>query len=417
MDIAPPGPGVIIEEITDADAAITTIGTFFDFGYYGIDYDQISVCSNGFVAVGVSDYRFGDNSPIPSTHGPPNMIAAFWDDLDPSAGGDICKWFDVPNHRWIIQFDEVLHWGSTDSETFQIIIMDPAYHPTPTGDAPLLVQYENVSAPGQCTVGIEDLYQTDGLECLFDGLYGTGVAPIAAGSAILFTTQPPSDPMVPWLVLGNVVLDDAAGGNGDGKPQPGETVTLTLKFSNDGGSGAEDVSVLLSSAEASLSVADSTAAIPNIPAGGSGSTSDSLTFVVSESISDTVATLWAQVTANGGTYTGTARIDIRIDLTGTGIENDPIASVFALRPGYPNPFAANTRLQLTLPATERVVARVYNPAGRLVKTLVDSKLPAGVHLVPWDGTNERGNRVPAGVYFVSAEAGADRALRKVVLLR
>jgi flagellar hook assembly protein FlgD len=52
-----------------------------------------------------------------------------------------------------------------------------------------------------------------------------------------------------------------------------------------------------------------------------------------------------------------------------------------------------------------------------VKTLVDTRLPAGEHFVPWDGTDERGNRVASGVYFVSAEAGADRASRKVVLLR
>ncbi len=417
VDIAPPGPGVIIEEITNADAATTTVGTFFDFGYYGVDYDQVSICSNGFVAVGLSDYRFGDNSPIPDTHGPPNMIAPFWDDLDPSAGGDIYKWFDVPNHRWIIQFDEVLHWGSTDSETFQVIIMDPAYYPTPTGDCPILIQYETVTAPDQCTVGIENLYQTDGLECLYDGSYGTSVAPIAAGSAILFTTVPPSDPMVPWLVLGDVVFDDAGGGNGDGKPRPGETITLALEFSNNGGGDAEDVSVLLSSGETVLSVVDSTATMPDIPAGSSGSNSDPLTFVVSETVGDTVATLWARVTANGGAYTGAGRIDVHIDLTATGIEDDPVASVFSLRPGRPNPFAADTRLQLTLPTRERVVARVYSPAGRLVKTLIDSALPAGEHFVPWDGTDERGNRVASGVYFISAEAGVDRAARKVVLLR
>ena len=417
VDIVPPGPGTIVGEITNADAATTTVGTFFNFGYYGVDYNQISICSNGFVAVGVTDYRFGDNSPIPDTHGPPNMIAPFWDDLDPSAGGDIYKWFDVPNHRWIIQFDEVLHWGSTDSETFQIIIMDPGYYPTPTGDAPILFQYENVSAPDQCTVGIENLYQTDGLECLCNGAYGTGVAPIRAGSAILFTTVPPSDPAVAWLVLGDVVFDDAAGGNADGKAQPGETVTLALEFNNDGGADAENISVLLSSAESALSVVDSTSAVPNIPTGGSQSNSDPLTFLVNESISDTVATLWARVTANGGAYTGAGRIDVHIDLTSTGIGDDPVPSVFSLRPGRPNPFAADTRLQLTLPTSERVVARVYNLAGCLVKTLVDAPLAAGEHFVPWDGTDESGKRVASGVYFVKLMAGTDRASRKVVLLK
>ena len=416
-DIAPPGPGNIISAITDEDAGVTTMGVFFPIRYYGSSYSLISVNSNGFLAAGATDYRFGDNSPIPDTHGPPNMIAPFWDDLDPSAGGDIYSWMDFANHRLIFQFDEVPIWSTSNTQTFQVIFYDENYYPTPTNDTQIKFQYQTVSMPYGCTVGIENLLQNDGIQWLNDSVYSPHAAPVEDGAAILFTTVQPSDPDVTWLVLTDSSIDDSSGGNGDGLAQIGETIELTVEFSSEGGTSAEDVSVLLSSAETSLSMVDSTATIPNIPAGGSRSNSDPLTFVVTQAVSDTVATLWVQVTANGGTYTGAGRIDVRIDMTGTGIADDPVASVFALRPGYPNPFAADTRLQLTLPTAERVVARVYNPAGRLVKTLVDSKLPAGEHLVPWDGTNERGNRVPAGVYFVKLEAGADEALRKVVLLR
>jgi len=143
---------------------------------------------------------------------------------------------------------------------------------------------------------------------------------------------------------------------------------------------------------------------------------DPLTFEVAQAAADTLVTLWAEVTANGGEYTGAGRIDVRVDMTGTGIA-DIVGSVFSLRPGHPNPFAGDTRMQLTLPSAGRVVARVYNPAGRLVKTLVDAPLPAGEHFVPWDGTDERGMRVASGVYFVRLEAGSDRASRKVVLLK
>ena len=57
--------------------------------YYDEVYTTVSVNSNGFLAMGTCDYRFGDNSSIPDGHGPPAMIAPFWDDLDPSAGGDL----------------------------------------------------------------------------------------------------------------------------------------------------------------------------------------------------------------------------------------------------------------------------------------------------------------------------------------
>ncbi len=416
-DIAPPGPGNIISAITDEDAGVTTMGMFFDIRYYGTPYELITVNSNGFLAAGATDYRFGDNSPIPDMHGPPNMIAPFWDDLDPSAGGDIYSWMDFANHRLIFQFDEVPIWGTSNTQTFQVIFYDENYYPTPTNDTQIKFQYQTVSMPYGCTVGIENLLQSDGIQWLNDSVYSPHAAPVEDGAAILFTTVQPSDPEVTWLVLSDSSIDDSSGGNGDGIAQSGETIELMVEFSSEGGTSAEGVTVLLSSAETTLSMVDSTAAIPDIPAGGSGSNSDPLTFVVSETVTDSVATLWARVSANGGAYTGAGRIDIHIDLTSTGIEDDPVASVFNLRPGYPNPFAADTRLQLTLPAAERVVARVYSPAGRLVKTLVDTQLPAGEHFVPWDGTDERGNRVASGVYFVFAEAGADRASRKVVLLR
>jgi hypothetical protein len=417
FDIAPPGPGNIISAITDEDAGVTTMGMFFDIRYYGTPYDLITVNSNGFLAAGATDYRFGDNSPIPDTHGPPNMIAPFWDDLDPSAGGDIYSWMDFANHRLIFQFDEVPIWGTSNTQTFQVIFYDENYYPTPTDDTQIKFQYQTVSMPYGCTVGIENLLQDDGIQWLNNSVYSPHAAPVEDGAAILFTTVQPSDPDVTWLVLTDSSINDCAGGNGDGIAQSGETIELMVEFSSEGGTSAEDVTVLLSSGETTVSMVDSTAAIPDIPAGGSRQNSDALTFVVSETVSDSVATLWARVSANGGAYTGAGRIDIHIDLTSTGIEDDPVTSVFNLRPGYPNPFAADTRLQLTLPAPERVVARVYSPAGRLVKTLVDAPLPAGEHLVPWDGTDERGNHVASGVYFVRLEAGADRASRKVVLLK
>jgi len=418
FDIAPPGPGTIITEITDADAATALLGFFFDFPYYGTTYTEMSACSNGFVAMGLTDYRFGDNSSIPDAHGPPNMIAPFWDDLDPSAGGDIYRFLDAANHRYIVQFDEVRHWDSPDAETFQVILLNPAYYPTPTGDGMILIQYEDVSDPSLCTVGIENLIQTKGIEWVYNGNYGPGTAPITDGTAILFTTIAPEDPDVPWLVAGDVVIDDSAGGNGDGLLQPGESVSLTLELMNEGGQGAASVSVVLSSDEGVLSVVDSTAAFPDVPSGGSSqNTGDPFTLTVSEAVPDTVATLWAHVTANGGNYTSVARLDLHIDLTATGVEHGETPAVFRFRPAYPNPFADDTRMTLALPSPERVTVRIYSANGRLVRTLVDAPLEAGRHVIPWDGADRSGSRVASGVYFVRVEAGAESASAKVVYLR
>lgn len=416
-DIAPPGPGSLITEITDEDAAIVTMSTMFSVKYYGEVYTNVSINSNGFFAMGTCDYRFGDNSEIPDVHGPPAMIAPFWDDLDPSASGEIYRWFDFAGKRWIYQFDEVVRWGTDEAQTFQVIILNQAYYPTPTGDAMILIQYETVSNPTECTVGIESHTQTDGIEWLYNGNYSPQALPLEGGMAILFTTIPPGVPDIPWLVLSGTTIDDSAGGNGDGVVQPGETVSLVLDVRNDGGRDALGPSVVLSSGESTVSVIDSTSLIPDVPAGGSAQNADALVCTFSETIDDTVATLWAAFEANGGAYTTTARFDIRIDLSGTGVQDDPVPTVFSLSPCHPNPFTQGATMRLALPVPERVTVRIYDPAGRLVRTLVDRPMPAGEHRLAWDGTDGSGRRVASGVYFVRAEAGRQVGSRKVVLLR
>ena len=54
--------------------------------------------------------------------------------------------------------------------------------------------------------------------------YAPQALPLAGGMAILFTTVPPGEPDIPWLVLDATTIDDSVGGNGDGVVQPGETV-------------------------------------------------------------------------------------------------------------------------------------------------------------------------------------------------
>jgi hypothetical protein len=233
--------------------------------------------------------------------------------------------------------------------------------------------------------------------------------------AILFTTVPPGEPEIPWLVLEATTIDDASGGNGDGIVQPGETVSLVLDVRNNGGQDAVAPAVALSCSEGEVSVIDGESALPDIPAGGAGQTSDALVCAFSDAATDSVATFWVAIEANGGAYTTTARFDVRIDLSGTGVESAP--SRFAFSRCYPNPFAAGSAMMLALPSSERVTVRIYDPAGRLVRTLADKQMPAGEHRFVWDGTDSSGRNVASGVYFVRAVAGGKEGMRKVVLLR
>jgi hypothetical protein len=344
------------------------------------------------------------------------MIAPFWDDIDPQAGGDVYKWTDTVNHRFIIQYDDVPRWNTNNIETFQIVLLNPAYYPTPTGDGQILFIYKTVTDAGSCTVGIENPGQTDGVEYLYEGSYDSHAAPLAGNLAIRLTTVAPVVPNLPWLTLDALIVDDHATGNGNGLAEPGETFALTLGLDNGGASAATGVSGVLTTEESGVGIIDGSATFTNIPAGGSGSNAGS-PFVValSSAVTDTVVTLWAAVQANGGAYSVPVRCELHVHLPATGVDDTPLA--FSVRTSCPNPFTETTSLALALPAPSPVTLSVYNTAGRLVRDLDHGILAAGTHLLRWDGRDDGGRRVASGVYFLRVTAGERTEDRKAVLLR
>ncbi|HYW68805.1 MAG TPA: FlgD immunoglobulin-like domain containing protein, partial [bacterium] len=98
-------------------------------------------------------------------------------------------------------------------------------------------------------------------------------------------------------------------------------------------------------------------------------------------------------------------------------QEEPAGSTVQLSPGYPNPFGSEARLGFSIPAEDRVRIGVFAPSGRLVKTLVDGRLPAGRHSAVWDGTTSDGLLCSSGVYMCRLDAGAETVSTKLVLLR
>jgi flagellar hook assembly protein FlgD len=60
---------------------------------------------------------------------------------------------------------------------------------------------------------------------------------------------------------------------------------------------------------------------------------------------------------------------------------------------------------------------VYDVSGRLVRRLVDGERGAGTEAAVWNGTDESGTRLGAGVYFVRLAGPGLRETRRVILLR
>jgi hypothetical protein len=96
---------------------------------------------------------------------------------------------------------------------------------------------------------------------------------------------------------------------------------------------------------------------------------------------------------------------------------DVPANATALRGASPNPFNPRTDIHFELARAGRAQLSVFDPRGRLVRVLADADLPAGSHVVTWDGTDATGRLAASGVYFLRLEAAGVTDVGKVMLMK
>ena len=94
---------------------------------------------------------------------------------------------------------------------------------------------------------------------------------------------------------------------------------------------------------------------------------------------------------------------------------DPTPGEASVR-AFPNPFRPSVSIRFSMPAAQSVSVSVVDALGRDVKRVADGWMSAGPHEMKWDGRDERGSRVAAGVYFLRVSRAGDIATRRVVLL-
>jgi len=105
----------------------------------------------------------------------------------------------------------------------------------------------------------------------------------------------------------------------------------------------------------------------------------------------------------------------RIPLT-SAVDSGYLPEKFVLEQNYPNPFNPVTRARFSLPEAAAVTARIVNPLGQTVRSLEDRFLSAGTHGLQWDGRNDAGEPVSAGLYLLIVNAGAQSRTIKMVKL-
>jgi len=98
-----------------------------------------------------------------------------------------------------------------------------------------------------------------------------------------------------------------------------------------------------------------------------------------------------------------------------------IPAEFDLLAGYPNPIssagATPTQIVFRLPVRAEVQLQVYNIFGQRVRELLRAAREPGEHRFMWDGTDDNGQTVTAGVYILRLRAGRFSISRRMTVLR
>ena len=183
-------------ELNLSDDSFAEVSLPFDFLFYGEEKNTVKISSNGYLTFGSNGTDF-TNDPIPDANGPNDLIAPFWDDLNPSAGGSIYHYYDASEDQFIIQYQDVPRFSNEGSLTFQAIL---------DSDGSILFQYDDLNATlDSATIGIEDATGGNGLQVAYNETYvaddlAVSIIPVPPGSQ---TVELDSGEIVTEINFGN----------------------------------------------------------------------------------------------------------------------------------------------------------------------------------------------------------------------
>ena len=111
---------------------------------------------------------------------------------------------------------------------------------------------------------------------------------------------------------------------------------------------------------------------------------------------------------------------ILVQVTAHGIEEPSDtnkAIVYSLSQNFPNPFSKRTVINYSIASKGDVRLWIYDISGRLVRKFWEENKNPGHYKVMWDGRNELGEKVPAGIYFTRLHSGGFNKTKKMILVQ
>ncbi len=145
------------------DEGYAQINLPFPVKFYGELQDQITVTTNGLISFdGSFNGTTFSNQAIPVASAPNGVVAAFWDDLDGRAGGEI--YTQQLGDQFVVQWHNWGHYPQgAENMIFQIVLVRES--------ANIFLVYEHVVDESSSTFGIENMDGTAGLEIAYNQTY------------------------------------------------------------------------------------------------------------------------------------------------------------------------------------------------------------------------------------------------------
>ncbi|MBZ0271995.1 fibronectin type III domain-containing protein [bacterium] len=158
------------DEVSLGDDVARTVDLDFSFPFYSVDYDEVWVASNGYIAFEFPDITFLNECPLPNPGMPNGSLYVYWDDLVPPAGGAVLAETRgaEPYRHFVVTFDNVALFGSAAKLTAQAVLtettgwMQLAFADAAEGGFDATVGIENQDGTAGLTVGCDGFFLTDG---------------------------------------------------------------------------------------------------------------------------------------------------------------------------------------------------------------------------------------------------------------
>ncbi|MCP4634822.1 MAG: T9SS type A sorting domain-containing protein [candidate division Zixibacteria bacterium] len=434
----------------------------FYFKFYGTDFNNFRVCSNGWLSF-TSTATTYSNYTLPGTDCPENLIAPFLDDLNPSQGGQV--YYHVNSERAVISWEGVPHYYNEGSYTFQIVLYNGG-----------MIRYNYQTMSGELassTIGIQNASQDDGLQVAYNTSYVHDNLSIKLSAGWLEV-----DPMNGSIPAGSstpitVTLDASALAVGDyaatikvqawdalhNLPETeipidlhvmGSLPDLTLAMHpaespvQTPAGGSFDFTLMITNNTGSHTVYDGWTMV-GLPGGGmygpvvqgtlginAGQTQ---IFYASQDIPMSAAPGNYSYHAYVGDYPSTqidhASFPFSItslilgngatdwnlrgfgsDLLSSGDDTNLLPTEYSLSQNYPNPFNAKSVIKYALPSDGKVELSVFNLLGQKVETLINSHQDAGYHTVTWDASH-----YSSGIYFYKLQVNNKQFTKRMTLIK